>query len=62
MVVNVIVRKGAIALISESLAREILEENKTVNVDVKPGGFALVIEDGASPAEVRALIDTVESG
>ena len=53
--VNIIVRKGAVAVITESLAREVLASG-TVNVDVKPGGTAIVLEDGASPEEIAALI------
>ena len=55
MTVNIIVRKDAVTIISESLAREVLASTGTVNIDVKPGGTAIVIEDGASPEEIAAL-------
>jgi hypothetical protein len=53
--VNVVVRDGAVVVISESLAREALGL-ETVNVDVKPGGIAVVVEDGASPEEIATLV------
>ena len=56
MTINVIVRKDAISIITESLALAAMESNSTINIDLKPGAVSIVLEDGASPEEVAALI------
>ena len=58
MTINVIVRKDAISIITESLALAAMAHEGTINIDLKPGAISVVLEDGASAAEIAALLGT----
>ena len=59
MTVNVQIRKGGVAVITESLAQTALQsmtDDEELNVVVYPGATVVVAEDGATAEELAALV------
>lgn len=60
MAINIQLRKGSIAVITESVIDRVFasrEPGEVINVIVYPGARAVVAEDGSTAEELKALVE-----